>query len=373
MAGGLQDPINMVGISDLVDRTHTNTAIKLDELEKSLVGLNALQIIQVKDPDQEFNERMQRFGSAGPADVGAGPQPEEVGEEIPVDDLGDETLVADDIEPASVAPQPPRVPMPGTRPMVSPQSKPQQVMQQPSRYPQPGYVPQPAYPPQYAPQYPPQPGYPPQYAPQPGYPPQYPPQYAPQQPGSQLDDAIRDYGGYGNDVDIALETEEETKNMLLDDMEELRTELDGYGVNYSTVPKVTADSPLKEIKDAHRRLRRKYDFKRCQTFGTELILAGAHGLEYLFDGQKSYGPFKPDLTDWHNNIRPKLRRMQYETSSVVSDVMHDYNIGNIARIGLELGISALLHSKSRQAQRGNAAYTQDQMSDAYESLRDFEA
>lgn len=369
MAGGLQDPINMVGISDLVDRTHTNTSIKLDELEKSLVGLNALQIVAVKDPDQEFNERMQRVGNAG---VGGGePLQEEIEEElpnVPNDDLGDETLVADDV----ALPQPPKVPMPSVRPplgnMVSPQSKPPQ--------PQPSYPPQqPSYAPQQFQGYPPPQPYPPQqfqgYPPQQPHPPQQPP-YPPHS-GNQLDDAVRDYGGYGNDIDIALETEEETKNILLDDMEELRTELDGYGVNYSNVPKVTADSPLKEIKDAHRRLRRKYDFKRCQTFGTELILAGAHGLEYLFDGQKSYGPFKPDLTDWHNNIRPKLRRMQYETSSVVSDVMHDYNIGNIARIGLELGISALLHSKSRQAQRGNAAYTQDQMSDAYESLRDFEA
>lgn len=372
MAGGLQDPINMVGISDLVDRTHTNTSIKLDELEKSLVGLNALQIVAVKDPDQEFNERMQRVGNAS----SHGDLQEEIEEEVPADGLNDldETLVADDAAPPAM-PQPPKVPMPGARPplnnMVSPQSKPQQP--QPSRYPQPAYPPQ-YPPPQYQNQ---QPGYPPQQYQGQQYQGQqyqgYPPQQYPQPSGNQLDDAVRDYGGYGNDIDIALETEEETKNILLDDMEELRTELDGYGVNYSNVPKVTADSPLKEIKDAHRRLRRKYDFKRCQTFGTELILAGAHGLEYLFDGQKSYGPFKPDLTDWHNNIRPKLRRMQYETSSVVSDVMHDYNIGNIARIGLELGISALLHSKSRQAQRGNAAYTQDQMSDAYESLRDFEA
>lgn len=378
MDEGIDAPENLTGISNLIDPSNVNKNLKLDELERTMIGGGGLREVQVQDPDREFEDSMQKLS------MGDGEQETDAQEEVydETEALGDEPQAPTPTmsrEPRlSVAP----VASPGGRTQRTPQA-PRQHSRPPQQYAQQPYVPpqqqyaQQGYPPQYPPQYQ-QPGqYPPQYQQQGQYPPS---PYAPPPvrghpgttPASQLDDALRAYGDYEAGVDIEAENAEETKGILLEDIEELMSELRGYGVDVTHVPEVNSESDLKDIKDVHRMLQRKYDRKRCHTFGTEALMATAHGLEFMFDGKKTYGPFRPDLTDWHNNIRPKLRRMRYETSSVVSDVMHTWNIGPLMRIMMELGISAVLHSKSRQNQRGQSAYTPDQMSSAYEDLRDFD-
>lgn len=385
MDEGIDAPENLTGISNLIDVSNVNKNLKLDELERTMIGGGGLREVQIQDPDREFEESMQKLSLDPEVEAGE----EEVYEEA-------ETLDDEQPPPTPTMTREPRLAMPGlgspnnrretkttTRPQAAPRPYQPYVPPQPG-YPPPGQYPQQGYPPPPG-QYPPQQGYPPQYTPPGQYPPQqgYPPQYAPPGYGpprgqngataaSQLDDALRVYGDYDAGVDIEAENEEETKGILLEDIEELLSELRGYGVDVSNVAEVNSDSTLKEIKEVHKKLQHRYDRKRCHTFGTEALMAAAHGLEFMFDGKKTYGPFRPDLTDWHNNIRPKLRRMRYETSSVVSDAMHTWNIGPLMRIAMELGISAVLHSKSRQNQRGQAAYTPDQMSSAYEDLRDFD-
>jgi ribosomal protein L21E len=182
--------------------------------------------------------------------------------------------------------------------------------------------------------------------------------------------------GYGNvgpaGINVEREHEEETKTMILEDIDELLQELDDDDVDVSNIPQVDQDSPLGDVKNVQKILRMKYDRRRYTTFGTEFILAGVHGLEYLFDGKRKWGPYQPDLTNWHNTVRTKLRRMRYETSMIVSDVMHQYNVGPITRVLLELGPSAFLHSRMRKDQHGKSGYTPDQMSDAYNALREYD-
>jgi hypothetical protein len=160
-------------------------------------------------------------------------------------------------------------------------------------------------------------------------------------------------------------------SVLLSDIDELRSELAQDGVDLSRIPEVDSESKLEDIKNVHDMLRKKYDRKRCNSLGNELILAGAQGLEFLFDGQRKWGPYQPNLTGWSNTIRSKLRRMRYETSSIVAGVMNDYNIGPTTRIAIELVPSAFLYSKMKSEQKGKN-YTPDQMSEAYDDLRQFE-
>lgn len=189
-------------------------------------------------------------------------------------------------------------------------------------------------------------------------------------PDDYIGGAIRDYAG--DDVNFEKEAEEEEKAVLLEDIDELRFELEGEGLDLSRIPVVDTATPLNVVRKIHKMLRMKYDRKRCNGFGTGLIMAGAQGLEYVFDGKRKYGPYSPDLTGWHNTIRPKLRRMRYETSTIVANIMHDYNIGPLARVFLELVPSAFLYSKMRRDQHGRSNYTPDQMSEAYEDLRQFD-
>ena len=119
-------------------------------------------------------------------------------------------------------------------------------------------------------------------------------------------------------------------------------------------------------------LRMKYIRRRYNHFGHELILAGAYGLGYIFDGKRKVGPYQPDLNGWHNEVRTKLRRMRYETATIVSDIVREYNIGPFSRLLLELVPSAVIYSNLRHSQHGQNNYTVDQMSDAINELRDFD-
>jgi len=155
---------------------------------------------------------------------------------------------------------------------------------------------------------------------------------------------------------------------MLEDIDELWVSLEDYDVDLLRIPKVYQDSPTADVAQVQKILRMKYDRRRYTTFGTEFILAGVHGLEYLFDGKRKWGPYQPDLTNWHNTVRTKLRRMRYETSMIVSDVMHQWNVGAFTRVLIELVPSAFLHSRMRSEQHGKAGYTPDQISAAYDAL-----
>jgi len=207
-----------------------------------------------------------------------------------------------------------------------------------------------------------------EYAAQPQYQQQY--QQPPQGGNAQFDQVLQGYGGPVINVD--KENEEENKTMMLEDIDELWAELQDDDVDLSRIPKVNQDSPLDDVAQVQKILRMKYDRRRYTTFGTEFILAGVHGLEYLFDGKRKWGPYQPDLTNWHNTVRTKLRRMRYETSMIVADAMSSWNVGAFTRVMIELVPSAFLHSRMRSEQHGKAGYSPDQMSETYDALRAYD-
>ena len=92
----------------------------------------------------------------------------------------------------------------------------------------------------------------------------------------------------------------------------------------------------------------------------------------MFGERYYFGITGRDLTNWHNTVRSKLLKMRYETSTIVAGVMHEYNIGAPARVGLELIPSAFLHSRMRKEQHGKAGFSNDQMSDSFAALREFD-
>jgi hypothetical protein len=220
--------------------------------------------------------------------------------------------------------------------------------------------------------------------PQPGYgmaPPVYgynqqmaPPHYQQAPGGDSLDHAMQAYAGNAPNFHIeSIEDEEEKKSELLEDIDELKYELEDEDVDLSLIPEVDRESSLEEIMNVRKILRRKYDRRRFNSFGNEFILAFAQAMEYICDGERKIGNFTvPDLTNWHNTVRTKLRKLRYETSTIVSGTMEKFNIGPVGRLGLELVPSAFLHSKMRKDQRGKSNYTPNQMSEAYDQLSQFD-
>lgn len=210
-------------------------------------------------------------------------------------------------------------------------------------------------------------------------PPQYDPnrydaeQYRMVEPNQQeqFNNVMQNYSGTQLDeLSVKKEQEEDTKSILLEDIDEIKLELEDDNVDISRIPEVDQDSPLADVQKVHKMLRVKYIRRRYNDFGHEIILAGAQGLGYVFDGTYEIGPFKPNFNGWHNEVRTKLRRMRYETATIVSNVVQEYNIGPFSRLLFELIPSMVIYSNMKKNQHGQSNYSMDQVSQAISELRE---
>jgi len=198
-------------------------------------------------------------------------------------------------------------------------------------------------------------------------------QYRQNEPNTQeqFNNVLQNYSGTQLDeLSIKKEQEEDTKSILLEDIDEIKLELEDDNVDISRIPEVDQDSPLADVQKVHKMLRVKYIRRRYNDFGHEIILAGAQGLGYVFDGTYEIGPFKPNFNGWHNEVRTKLRRMRYETATIVSNVVQEYNIGPFSRLLFELIPSMVIYSNMKKNQHGQSNYSMDQVSQAISELRE---
>jgi len=128
----------------------------------------------------------------------------------------------------------------------------------------------------------------------------------------------------------------------------LRATLEDDGVDISRIDEVTHNDSNDKINLIYKTLLLKNDSNRYCSLAEELVLAGAHGLAYLFDGEKEWFGRKPDLVGWPDTVKVKLRRVRYESSRLIRDMVADYNISSGMRIGLELIPSAFLYTRNRR-------------------------
>ena len=182
-------------------------------------------------------------------------------------------------------------------------------------------------------------------------------------------------GEYDEDeinFDIDQESKDEKKLMLLEKIEDIKGELIDEGINIKNVPEVGHESDLEAIEYVHRVFMIKYNRHRFSGFAEEFILAGAGVLETVFDGQNEFLGQKPDLTDYSDTVRVKLRRLRHETSTIMGGVMDQYDIGPVTRIMIELIPSMFLHAKLNKNQYKNNIYQDINMNDAISDIRSLE-
>jgi hypothetical protein len=176
-----------------------------------------------------------------------------------------------------------------------------------------------------------------------------------------------------NKEDFSLETEkkEDLKAAMLNDIDSLIGILVGMEIDLTRIPKVDNASSYEEISSVLRMLRRKNDHASYCSLADEVFLFGAHLLEELFDGKRTwFERYQPDLTGWHNNVNVKLHRMRYDTSQLVSTIMQEYNIGPGTRILLELIPNMVLYSKMRKDQHDQPSlYNDDEITKASDRIR----
>jgi len=143
------------------------------------------------------------------------------------------------------------------------------------------------------------------------------------------------------------------KDMLLGQIDLLRQSLEDEGRKTSDIIVVTNNNTFDEVESVYKQLRYRNDHVRYCSVANEFAQTLAYGLEWAFDGKRSYFGFQPDMTGWDATLNIKMRHLSYETSSMVSDSMKSYNLGNFWRLLLELVPSAVLHSKMKKNKSGN--------------------
>lgn len=172
------------------------------------------------------------------------------------------------------------------------------------------------------------------------------------------------------EFDIDKEKDEDDKNALLEQIDMLRDTLDDDGINLMNVPQVTKNNSTSDINNIYKILRLKNDRNRYCSFAEELILSGAYGLEYLFDGKNDWLGRKPDLVGWSNTVRIKLRRCRFQTSTLIKDMMQDYNMGPGIQLLLELIPSIFLYSRAKKLANNDTAAENMRYDDAISNLNE---
>ena len=192
---------------------------------------------------------------------------------------------------------------------------------------------------------------------------------------SQIQDVMKEMGSENTNVwSVEKEKIEDEKAAMLEEIDSLKMTLEEEGIDVSRIPPVDQNSDYNTIEAVHKMLRLKNDRARYCSFAEEFVLFGAHGLEELFNGKNVWlGRYTPDLTGWHNQVQVKLRRMRHDTSTLVSGIMSEYNIGPGMRILLELIPSLFMYSKMRKQQFGSKKlYSEESLGDTMNRIRNID-
>lgn len=153
---------------------------------------------------------------------------------------------------------------------------------------------------------------------------------------------------------LDAEKQKDSKDNLLGQIDLLRQSLDDEGRKTDDIPSVNMSNSFDEVESTYKQLRYRNDHVRYCSVANEFAQTFAYGLEWAFNGEKNYFGFRPDMTGWDATLNIKMRHLSYETSTMVSETMDGYNLGNFWRLMLELVPSAILHSKMRKNKKGRS-------------------
>jgi len=358
---GIEDPTVLTALGDVLNKEHVDEKIDLVDLERQFIGNISPEVRQV-DPAEAFKEAMSSMMEGieePPADFGA----------VMTDASTSTSRVSTSFGTSTPAPAPAPAPVGmGSDPVYVDRSV-YEAQQQSSFSPSSADISM-----SRTPSYHPRTDYKYNLRPDRSYKTDLEKMTEEQQRQSRIDQVLKNMDG-GMEFDesgFEKEREEEHKAILLEDIDSLRTEMTDERIDISRIPEVDASSNMVEIENVHRMLKYKYDRQRYGELARDAILTGVYALEYVFDGKRQWGPYRPDLTDWHNTVKVKLRHMKYETSTIVSDIMKEYNIGPMWRIALELIPSAIIHSRIRSGRTAADVYTADEYADAIDHIRDYD-
>jgi hypothetical protein len=164
-----------------------------------------------------------------------------------------------------------------------------------------------------------------------------------------------------SDHDTFIDEEDEGDEIakIMEQIDLLKNNLEAEGIDLKRIPEISVNATKKEAKAVLRILQIKNDRLRYCDMFEEGILAAAYGLESMFDGKRVWFGTQIDLVGWPDSVKVKLRRMRYDTSTFVGELVRGYNINSGWRILFELLPSLFLYSRERRTKSSDNLISDD--------------
>jgi hypothetical protein len=177
-------------------------------------------------------------------------------------------------------------------------------------------------------------------------------------------------GDKNDEPDAFIDEEDEGDEIakIMEQIDLLKNNLEAEGIDLKRIPDVSVNATKKEAKAVLRILQIKNDRLRYCDMFEEGILAAAYGLESMFDGKRVWFGTQIDLVGWPDSVKVKLRRMRYDTSTFVGELVRGYNINSGWRILFELLPSLFLYSRERRTKSSDNLISDDKYKNAINEL-----
>lgn len=186
---------------------------------------------------------------------------------------------------------------------------------------------------------------------------------------SHISSVMRDMNS-PTSFNFETEKKNDMKCAMLEEIDSLLYSLKDEEVDLAKIPVVDSKNSYEEIEVVLKMLRYKNDRIRYCSLAEESLIFLSYGAEELFDGRRLWlGKYSPDLTDWHTSVTAKLSRIRHDTSTIMGQLMEDYNIGSFMRILLELIPNAFVYSNTRKRRNKTIGYSDVDLADVNARIR----
>jgi hypothetical protein len=151
---------------------------------------------------------------------------------------------------------------------------------------------------------------------------------------------------------------------LLADIDNYIAELDMNGIAHDRIPKPERTSSYNNILTIRNILKSKSERIVAGTIGESLVLGAANVLGSVFDGERKFGPFAPNLVGWDATLATKLHRNRSQIATVTQKGLEQIGLSGSASILVDLFFSAVTYSS-----RNSKTSAHDRVSQANYNLR----
>jgi hypothetical protein len=145
-------------------------------------------------------------------------------------------------------------------------------------------------------------------------------------------------GGIGvrseGSIDLAKQGEMDEKTQLLDEIKEYLEFLQD-----DRIKQPSESESIEVLRNLKRYLKTRINKDRYAFYFEEALLFSARKLGSHWNGDQEFFGYKPDLRELDIALYPKLRKMRFDTSEIIKNLIKTYDVSPMISLVLELGLT----------------------------------